>query len=227
MGVKLLRANAAELIGSALLVATVVGSGIMADRLSGGNDALALLGNSIAAGAMLFVLVTIFGPLSGAHFNPAVTLIYALRREISLRNSVSYAAAQILGGIGGTLLAHSMFALPLLQASATTRTGGAQWVAEVVASFALVLAILGTLHARPAATPATVALVIVAGYWFTASTSFANPAVTIARALTDTFSGIAPADVPAFVLAQLAGASFAYLLASRVRGWKSEAQDAA
>jgi len=214
------RALAAELVGTLLLVATVVGSGIMGDRLAGGNAALALLGNSIATGAILFVLVTVFAPVSGAHFNPAVTLVFALGREIAWRRAALYASAQIIGGVLGTLLAHLMFALPLLQASTTPRHGSAQWLSEAVATSALVLAILGTLRARPAAVPAAVALVIVAGYWFTASTSFANPAVTIARSLTDTFSGISPADVPGFIAAQLVGAGVAFLFAFGMLGWR-------
>ena len=210
----------AEALGTALLVATVVGSGIMAETLAGGNIALALLGNTIATGAMLFVLITIFGPVSGAHFNPVVSGVFVLRRELSLGLLVAYGAAQIAGGVAGTLLAHAMFDQPLLQLSAHVRTGPAQWLSEAVATFALVLTILGTLRAKPAAVPASVALVIVAGYWFTASTSFANPAVTIARALSDTFAGIAPADVAAFIAAQTAGGLTAWLVAERLLGWR-------
>ena len=210
----------AEALGTALLVATVVGSGIMAETLAGGNIALALLGNTIATGAMLFVLITIFGPVSGAHFNPVVSGIFVLRRELSFGLLAAYGAAQFAGGVAGTLLAHAMFDQPLLQLSAHVRTGPAQWLSEAVATFALVLTILGTLRAKPAAVPASVALVIVAGYWFTASTSFANPAVTIARALSDTFAGIAPADVAAFIAAQTAGGLTAWLVAERLLGWR-------
>jgi glycerol uptake facilitator-like aquaporin len=211
---------AAEALGTALLVATVVGSGIMAEDLARGNDALALLCNALATGAMLFVLITALGPVSGAHFNPAVSAVFALRREIGWTTALAFAAAQVAGGIGGTLLAHAMFEQPLLQLSGHARSGPGQWLSEAVATFALVVAILGTLRSRPSAVPVSVALVIVAAYWFTASTSFANPAVTAARALTDTFAGIAPADAPAFVLSQLAGASVAALTASRLFGWR-------
>lgn len=210
---------ASEALGTALLVATVIGSGIMAETLSGGNIAVALLANTIATGAILYVLITAFGPVSGAHFNPAVSLIFALRREIGWSTALIFSIAQIAGGIAGTLLAHAMFEQPLLQFSTHVRTGPAQWLSEAVATFALVLAILGTLRARPEAVPVSVALTIVAAYWFTASTSFANPAVTIARALSDSFAGIAPADVPAFILAQLAGA-LAALAAAKLLGWR-------
>lgn len=203
----------AEFLGSALLVATVVGSGIMADRLTS-DTAVALLGNTIPTGAILVVLITIFGPVSGAHFNPAVTLVFAIRREIGMRPAILYAAAQIIGAMVGTILAHLMFELPLLQASATVRTGSGQWVAETVATFGLVLTILGGIRAQPSAVPWLVGLYITAAYWFTASTSFANPAVTIARALTDTFSGIRPVDVPVFIAAQAVGALVAMAAAS-------------
>ena len=212
------RALAAEALGTALLVATVVGSGIMAEKLAGGNVAVALLGNTIPTGAILYVLITVFGPVSGAHFNPAVTLVFALRRELGWSRVLPYMVAQIGGGIFGTVTAHAMFALPLLQASQHVRTGPAQWLSEGLATFALVLAILGTLRAKPDRVPAIVALVIVAAYWFTASTSFANPAVTIARSLSDTFAGIAPPDVPAFVVAQLSGAIAALWVSDRVLG---------
>lgn len=208
----------AEFIGTALLVATVVGSGVMAERLSGGNDALALLGNTIATGAILFVLITIFGPVSGAHFNPAVTLVFAARRELTWPGVPAFVVVQIAGGICGTLLAHAMFELPLLQVAATSRDGSAQLLSEAVATFALVVAILGTLRTRPEAVPIAVGLVITAGYWFTASTSFANPAVTIARALSDTIAGIAPDDAPGFIAAQLAGAAVATAVAAMVFG---------
>jgi glycerol uptake facilitator-like aquaporin len=207
------RAVAAEALGTGLLVAAVVGSGIMADRLTD-DVALALLANAVATGGALFVLITILGPVSGAHFNPAVTAVFALRGEIGWPRAAAFVAAQAAGGIAGTWLAHAMFALPLWQISTTVRTGGAQWLAEAVAAFGLVLAILGTLAARgPVA--GVVSLYILAAYWFTASTSFANPAVTVARALTDTFAGIAPTGVPAFIVAQLVGAA----LAAALGGW--------
>jgi glycerol uptake facilitator-like aquaporin len=210
---------AAEALGTALLVATVVGSGIMAETLSGGNNGVALLANTIATGAILYVLITALGPVSGAHFNPVVSAVFALRGEIGWSSAVTFAAAQVAGGIVGTLLAHAMFDQALLQASAHARTGAAQWLSEAVATFGLVFTILATLRARPEAVPASVALVIVAGYWFTASTSFANPAVTVARALSDTFAGIAPSDVPMFVLSQLLGAGAATLVAHGF-GWR-------
>lgn len=210
----------AEAIGTTLLVATVVGSGIMAETLASGNIALALLGNTIATGAILFVLITIFGPVSGAHFNPVVSIVFALRRELGFGELAAFTVVQIAGGVVGTLLAHAMFDQPLLQISAHIRTGPAQWLSEAVATFALVLTILGTLRAKPAAVPASVALVIVAGYWFTASTSFANPAVTIARTLSDTFAGIAPANAPLFIAAQIIGGLAAWLMAERALGWR-------
>jgi glycerol uptake facilitator-like aquaporin len=200
------RRLAAECLGTGVLVATVVGSGIMAAKLSGGNVAIALLGNTIPTGAILFVLITIFGPISGAHFNPAVSLVMAWRGALRRVDVVPYAIAQILGGCLGTLAAHAMFDLPLFQLSTTARTGGAQWFAEFVAAFGLLLTILGTVRFKPDTVPMAVGLYITAAYWFTASTSFANPAVTIARALTDTFAGIQPAHVAAFIAAQLFGA---------------------
>lgn len=203
----------AEFLGTALLVATVVGSGIMAQTLAQGNLAIALLANAIATGAILYVLIVAFGPVSGAHFNPAVSFVFAARREIGWRVAVCFAVAQIIGAVCGTMLAHAMFAEPLIQFSSHARSGLPQWLSEGVATFTLVLTILGTLRTRPEAVPVSVALVIVAGYWFTASTSFANPAVTIARSLTDTFSGIAPADAPGFIVAQFCGASVALLIA--------------
>ena len=190
----------------------------MADRLAGGNDAVALLGNTLATGAILYVLITALGPISGAHFNPAVSAVFALRREIAPATALAYAAAQIAGGIAGTLLAHAMFAEPLIQFSTHARTGGAQWLSEAVATFALVFTILMTLRSRPEAVPIAVALVITAGYWFTASTSFANPAVTIARSLTDSFSGIAPGDTLPFIAAQFAGALIGWLAAGWLTG---------
>jgi glycerol uptake facilitator-like aquaporin len=211
---------AAEAMGTALLVATVVGSGIMAETLSGGNIAVALLANTIATGAILYVLITALGPVSGAHFNPAVSAVFAFRQEITWTLALAFTLAQIAGGIGGTILAHAMFEQPIFQLSGHARTGPAQWLSEAVATFALVITILGTLRARPDAVPVSVALVIVAAYWFTASTSFANPAVTIARALSDTFAGIAPGDAPAFIAAQLAGAALAVTAAVRIFGWR-------
>jgi glycerol uptake facilitator-like aquaporin len=196
----------AEALGTGLLVATVVGSGIMAERLAGGNVALALLGNTIATGAILVVLISVLGPVSGAHFNPVVTLVMALRRELAAPQAFAYGVMQVIGGVLGTWLAHAMFALPLLQLSNTLRSGPAQWLSEVVATFMLLLTILLGGRFVPAHLPALVGLTITAAYWFTASTSFANPAVTIARALTRTFSGIDPRHVPLFIVAQLAGA---------------------
>jgi glycerol uptake facilitator-like aquaporin len=209
----------AEGLGTALLVATVIGSGIMAETLSSGNVGLALLANTVATGAILFVLITIFGPVSGAHFNPVVSAVFALRRELSAGEFLAFVAVQIAGGLAGTLIAHAMFAEPLVQVSLRERSGPAQWLSEAVATFALVLTILGTLRARPAAVPASVALVIVAGYWFTASTAFANPAVTIARTLSDTFAGIAPGNAILFIAAQIAGGLAALLVAERALGW--------
>ncbi|MCY4196369.1 MAG: aquaporin family protein [Rhodobacteraceae bacterium] len=210
---KLARQLTAETLGTALLVGTVVGSGIMADSLSD-DTAVSLLGNTIPTGATLFVLITIFGPVSGAHFNPAVTMVFALRRDITVRVACFYVVAQILGGIVGSLIAHAMFELPVIQFSSTVRTGSAQWLAEIVATFGLIAAILGGLKYRPSAVPALVGFYITAAYWFTASTSFANPAVAIGRGLTDTFSGIRPMDVPAFIAAQLIGALLCFWLAN-------------
>jgi glycerol uptake facilitator-like aquaporin len=200
---------AAEFLGTLLLVATVIGSGVMAEALADGNDAVALLGNTVATAAMLFVLITIFGPVSGAHFNPAVTAVFAARGEIGLRAGAAYGAVQIAGAIAGAMLAHAMFGLDLLQTGVKVRAGFGQLLGEATATFALVLTILGALRHRPDAVATAVALVITAGYWFTSSTSFANPAVTIARALTDSFSGIRPADVLPFIAAQSAGAALA------------------
>ena len=214
-----MRPLVAETLGTLLLVATVVGSGIMAERLAGGNVAVALLGNTLATAAMLFVLITIFGKISGAHFNPVVTLVFALRGEVRWPQIAPYVAAQVVGGVLGTFVTHVMFDVPLFQLAETARTGPAQWFSEFVATFALVLTIFGTLRARPEAVPVAVALVITAGYWFTASTSFANPAVTIARALSNSFSGIAPSHMPAFVAAQAIGAIAAFLVSDRLLGW--------
>jgi glycerol uptake facilitator-like aquaporin len=204
---------AAEAVGTGLLLATVVGSGIMAERLAGGNVALALLGNTIATGAILAVLITMFGPISGAHFNPAVSAVFALRGELGPGELAAYMAAQVGGGIAGVLIAHGMFDEPLLQLATKVRAGPAQWLSEGVAAFGLVLTILLTLRVNPAAVAASVGLYITAAYWFTASTSFANPAVTIARALSDTFAGIRPQDVLPFIIAQFAGAMVAMMLA--------------
>jgi glycerol uptake facilitator-like aquaporin len=203
----------AEFLGTAFLLAAVVGSGIMAAKLAGGNGALALLCNTLPTGAILAVLILTFGPVSGAHFNPAVSAAMALRREIAPGVAGLYIAAQIAGGIAGVLAAHTMFELPLWQVSMNVRTGPGQWFAEAVATFGLLLTVFGCAVRTPAAIPYAVGLYITAAYWFTASTSFANPAVTIARALSDTFAGIAPAGVIAFVAAQLIGALAAVLLA--------------
>lgn len=204
------RALAAEALGSGLLFATVVGSGVMAVGLAGGNTALALLGNTLATGAMLYVLITMLGPLSGAQFNPAVTLVMRLRGEGSWRELAARIAVQLAGGIAGVWTAHAMFGLPVLQISGHSRTGAGQWLGEFVATFGLLLTIIGTLRHRAEALPMTVALYITAAYWFTSSTSFANPAITLARSISDTFAGIAPGDAPAFVAAQVAGALAAH-----------------
>jgi glycerol uptake facilitator-like aquaporin len=201
----------AEALGTALLVATVVGSGIMAESLTR-DVALELLGNTLPTGAILVVLIAILGPISGAHFNPAVTLVFAIRRDLSPRDALAYVAVQIAGGFLGTMMAHAMFALPLLEASLKVRTGGAQWLAEGVAAFGLMATILGGIRFERAAVPWLVGLYITAAYWFTSSTSFANPAVAIARSLTNTFSGIRPADLPGFITAEFCGALAALLL---------------
>lgn len=202
------RRLAAEALGTLALVATVVGSGIMGAALSD-DTAVSLLANTIATGAILVVLITLFGPVSGAHFNPAVTLVFALRRELPWAQAGAYVVVQVAGGIAGSLLAHAMFDLPLWQVSTTLRSGTGQWLAEIVATFGLIAAILGGLRFRVEAVAWLVGLYITAAYWFTASTSFANPAVAIGRAVSDTFAGIRPADVPAFVLAEIAGAALA------------------
>ncbi len=201
----LARRIVAEGLGTAFLLAAVVGSGIMAQRLSGGNGALALLCNTIPTGAILTVLILIFGPLSGAHFNPAVSVAFALRRELSWPNAATYILVQIIGGVVGVWVAHLMFDLPVFQVSVNARAGAGQWLAEFVATFGLLLTILGCVARMPAAVPYAVELYITAAYWFTSSTSFANPAVTIARSISDTFAGIAPAGAPAFIIAQFAG----------------------
>jgi glycerol uptake facilitator-like aquaporin len=214
------RRLAAEILGTAFLLAAVVGSGIMAQRLSGGNDALALLCNTLPTGAILAVLILVFGPISGAHMNPAVSIAFALRRTLTWRDTTAYVAAQIIGAVIGVWIAHLMFELPLWQISLHVRSGMGQWLAEFVATFGLVLTIFGCAANAPAATPFTVGLYITAAYWFTASTSFANPAVTIARVLTDTYAGIAPAGVSAFIAAQLLGAIIAVALASWFWPWQ-------
>lgn len=201
----------AELAGTAFLLATVVGSGIMAEQLAGGNVAIALLGNTIPTGAILVVLITMLGPISGAHFNPAVTLVFRLRGEIETREAALYAPVQIIGGLLGVAVAHAMFGVDLVQFSQKVRSGGSQWFAEGVATFGLVLTILATLRHRAEAVPMAVGLYITAAYWFTASTSFANPAVTIARGFSDSFAGIRPQDVIPFILAQLGAAIIGWL----------------
>jgi glycerol uptake facilitator-like aquaporin len=205
------RRLAAEFLGTAFLLATVVGSGIMGETLANGNTAIALLGNTLATGAILAVLILIFGPISGAHFNPAVTLAFTMQRSLTWRDAAAYVLAQVAGGMCGVVLAHVMFDAPLLAFSANTRTGLPQWTAEAVATFGLVATILGCIRAQPAAVPYAVGLFISAGYWFTSSTSFANPAVTLARSFTDSFSGIRPEDAPAFILFQFVGAVLATL----------------
>ncbi len=202
----------AEALGTSLLLATVVGSGIMAENLAGGNVAIALLGNTIPTGAILVVLIWVFGPVSGAHFNPAVTLAFLVRREIEAKDAAAYVACQVVGAVLGVWAAHLMFDIDVLQTSTKLRTGPSQWFAEGVATFGLVLTILGTLRWGTRVVGGAVGLYITAAYWFTASTSFANPAVTIGRTLTDTFSGILPAHAPAFVTWQCAGAVVAVLL---------------
>jgi glycerol uptake facilitator-like aquaporin len=208
-GASLARRLIAEGLGTAILVATVVGSGIMAERLAGGNQAIALLGNTIPTGAILVVLITILGPASGAHFNPAVTLVFAARRDMAWGEVAPYIVAQCLGGIAGTAIAHLMFDLAPFAIGTTVRSGPSQWFAEAVATFTLIVAILGGLRYAPQAIPWLVGLTITAAYWFTSSTSFANPAVTLARGLTTTFAGIALNHVPGFVAAQLVGAAIA------------------
>lgn len=212
MTFSLSRQLTAETLGTCLLLAIVVGSGIMGESLSGGNDAIALLGNTLATGAGLVVLILIFGPVSGAHFNPAVTLAFVLRRDITPMRAVGFCAAQIAGGIAGVALAHAMFDAPILQESLKARAGYGQALGEAVATFGLVMVILCCVRLREDAIPYAVGLFITAGYWFTSSTSFANPAVTIARTLTDSFAGIRPADAPVFIAAQLVAATMATML---------------
>jgi glycerol uptake facilitator-like aquaporin len=211
----LARRLVAEGLGTAMLLAVVVGSGIMAERLAGGNVAIALLANALATGAGLVALILMFGTISGAHFNPVVTLSEVWQRNLSGRDAVLYACAQLLGAFAGVAAAHAMFGLPLFVASEHVRTGAAQWWSECVATFGLIGVIIGCSRSRPSLTPFAVAAYITAAYWFTASTSFANPAVTLARAATDTFAGIRPADTPGFIIAQLAGA----VTATRVFCW--------
>jgi glycerol uptake facilitator-like aquaporin len=218
------RRFSAEALGSFFLFASVIGSGIMAEALAGGNVAVALLGNTLATGAMLFVLIAMLGPISGAHFNPAVTLVMAARRDLPWRDVVPYIAAQLIGGLLGAWAAHLMFDLPILQASMKARTGIGQWTGEAVATFGLILTILGTVRYRPGWVPASVALYISSAYWFTSSTSFANPAITVVRSLSNSFAGIAPGDVPAFILAQLAGACLGAVVAHFLFGRVSEPQ---
>lgn len=211
----LTRRLCAEALGTMLLVAAVIGSGIMGEQLADGNAAIALLANTLATGAALIVLIMIFGPISGAHFNPVVSLSFALQRKLGWSDFLTYTFFQITGGIAGAVLAHIMFEMPLIQASTHIRTGTGAWTGEIVASFGLLMTILGCLRIDPRTIPYAVGLFIMAGYWFTSSTSFANPAVTLARAFTDTFSGIRIVDVPGFVVAQLAGA----LLATGLYRW--------
>jgi glycerol uptake facilitator-like aquaporin len=207
------RRIAAEGIGSFFLFAAVIGSGIMAEKLSAGNDAVALLSNTLATGAMLFVLIAMLGPISGAHLNPAVSLVAASRGELRWPDAAAYIATQLAFGILGAWAAHVMFDLPILQLSVKARSGLGQWTGEAIATFGLILTILGTVRHRPEWVPASVALYITAAYWFTSSTSFANPAITVARSLSNTFAGIAPHDVPLFIAAQLTGAALAALTA--------------
>ena len=205
----------AEFLGTAFLLAAIVGSGIMAETLSPSNAGVALLANTAGTGAILMVLILIFGPISGAHFNPAVTLAYLIRRKISPGLAIIYFVVQIVAAVAGAIIAHVMFEAPLLEASTHVRTGPAQWIAEIVATFGLLATIFGCVRFRVSAVPYAVGLYITAAYWFTSSTSFANPAVTIARSFTDTFSGIRPVDMPGFIAAQLIGA----VLATIVFGW--------
>ena len=209
------RKIAAEFFGTAFLLAAVIGSGIMGETLSPSNPGVALLANTLATGAILAVLILIFGPMSGAHFNPAVTLAFLIRREIRLGLAIIFISTQIFAAIFGAIVAHLMFDVPLLEASTNIRTGPGQWVAEVVATFGLLATIFGCIRFRVSAVPYAVGLYISAAYWFTSSTSFANPAVTIARSLTNTFSGIRPEDMPGFIASQLIGA----VLATIVFGW--------
>jgi glycerol uptake facilitator-like aquaporin len=221
-GFDLPRRLTAEALGTALLVATVVGSGIMAETLTK-DVALALLGNTLPTGAILVVLITILGPISGAHFNPAVTLVFALKRDLTPREAILYVAVQIVGGVVGTVMAHAMFGLPLLEASMKMRTGGAQWLAEAVAAFGLIGTILAGVRFNRPAIPWLVGLYITAAYWFTSSTSFANPAVAIARSMTNSFSGIRPPDLAGFIVAEFCGALIALVVMNWLLRAKGEA----
>ncbi|MEP3227240.1 MAG: MIP/aquaporin family protein [Parasphingorhabdus sp.] len=205
---------AAEALGSFFLFVTVVGSGIMAENLAGGNVAIALLGNTLATGAILFVLIAILAPISGAHFNPAVTFVMVLRKELSAKLGVLFVIMQLVGGLIGVWAAHIMFELPVFQLSEKTRTGGGQWLSELIATFGLLFTILGTVRFRPEWVAPAVGLYISAGYWFSSSTSFANPAITVGRAFSNSFAGIAPADIAGFIIAQFIGAFLAWGLAS-------------
>lgn len=214
MSFDLTRRLTAEALGTFILVMAVVGSGIMAANLAGGNGAIALLCNTLATGAVLFVIITIFAPISGAHFNPAVSLVMMLRGDLDRRTTLAYVVVQIVGGCLGAVAAHLMFGLDLLQLGSTARTGLGQWAGEFIATFGLIATILGCIRFKPEAIATAVGLYITSAYWFTASTSFANPAVTIARSLSDTFAGIAPGDVPGFIVAEFLGAlAAAYLFA--------------
>lgn len=217
----------AEFVGTALLLATVVGSGVMGVALSGGNDGIALLANAAATTGILYVLIAVLGPVSGAHFNPAVTLAMRLRGDLDTREAIAYIAVQIVAAVAGVLLAHAMFELPLWQPGTRVRSGAAQWLSEAVATFGLLLTILVGARHRPAAIPALVAGYIFAAYWFTASTSFANPAVTLARSLTQSFAGIRPTDIGGFVLAQLVGAGVAMWIAPKLLTPSAAAADGA
>lgn len=216
MTANLRQAMVAEATGTCLLFATVIGSGIMAEQLAGGLVGLALACNAIATGAMLYVLVALFGPVSGAHFNPLVTLVMRIEGRVGTRQAVAHIAAQLLGGLLGVLAAHLMFELDPVQVSTKARSGLGQWAGEAIATFGLILTVLAPRPGRAHEVPASVALYITAAYWFTSSTSFANPAITLMRSLTDTFAGIAPASVPGFILAQLVGAGAALLVARLV-----------
>ncbi len=196
----------AEAVGTALLLATIIGSGIMGETLSENNVAIALLGNTIPTGTILIVLITLFGPISGAHFNPVVSFVFWIRKEIEMRMLYLFIIAQIIGGIVGVLIAHAMFDLEIIQVSTKVRNGPSQWFSEIIATFGLIIVILGTIKTRPSFVPIAVGLYITAAYWFTASTSFANPAVTIARSLSDTFAGITPVNILFFIIAQIIGA---------------------
>lgn len=215
MSFDLTRRLTAEALGTLILVMAVVGSGIMAEKLAGGNQAIALLCNTLPTGAVLFVIITIFAPISGAHFNPAVSLVMMLRGDLDRRTTLAYMAVQIVGGCLGAIAAHLMFGLDLVQVGSTARTGLGQWAGEFIATFGLIATILGCIRFRPDAVATAVGLYITSAYWFTASTSFANPAVTIARSLSDTFTGIAPGDVPGFIVAEILGA----LAAAWLFGW--------